>query len=320
MQRVLSNDLWKVARRKARDARCRQAAIAYVTQDLIGFRNGDILIVNASSPAISSGQTDALLLRRLNRRGVHIYDCAGLHAKVILLDDVAIVGSGNMSSSSANGLIEAGVLTDNHSTVSGVASFIEQLLAQSTELRAKQLTDLCRIKVIRRGGWLPGAHRARKPKIRRLGNDTWLVGVRELVKEPPADEEEKIERATRALRSKTGDADLEPDWIRWAGKSRFRQECREGDSVIQIWRTDKSKRPSSVYRRSAVLLKQSTEKWTRFYFKEATDQRAQMPWGKFKKLLKELGYPKRIGATSTVLLDPDLADAIDRKWRAAAKS
>jgi hypothetical protein len=67
-------------------------------------------------------------------------------------------------------------------------------------------------------------------------------------------------------------------------------------------------------------LKQSTEKWTRFYFKEATDQRAQMPWGKFKKLLKELGYPKRIGATSTVLLDPDLADAIDRKWRAAAKS
>jgi hypothetical protein len=319
MQRVLSNNLWKVVRGKARDARCRQAAIAYVTQDLIGFRKGDILIVNASSPAISGGETDAPLLRRLNRKGVHIHNCAGLHAKVILLDDVAIVGSGNMSSSSANGLIEAGVLTDNQSTVSGVASFIEQLLAQSTELHAKQLTNLCRIKVIRRGGWLPGTHRARKPKIRRLGCDTWLVGVRELVKESSADEEEKIERATRALRAKTGDANFEPDWIRWAGKSRFRQECREGDSVIQIWRTDNAKRPTSVYRRSAVLLKQSTAKWTRFYFEEAAGQHAQMPWGKFKKLLKELGYPKHIGATSAVLLDSDLADAIDRKWRVAAR-
>jgi hypothetical protein len=320
MQRVLSNELWKTVRMKARKARRRQAAIAYVTQDLLGFRKGDELIVNASSSAIASGETDAPLLRKLYRRGVHIHHCPALHAKVVLLDDVAIVGSGNMSSSSANGLIEVGVITDHHSTVSGAASFIEQLLSQSIELHAQQLTKLCRIKVVRRGGWFPGLGKAQKPKIRRLGNRTWLAGVRELVKEPPRDEQEKIEKATEALRSKTGEVELEPNWIRWAGKSRFRQECREGDSVIQIWRTDKAKRPNSVYRSSPVLLKQSTQKWTRFYFKESTDQRAQMSWAKFKNLLKELGYPRHIGARSTVLLDPDLADAIDRKWRTAAKS
>jgi|SRR5580704_14761562 hypothetical protein len=320
MQQVLSNEFWKTVRMGARKARSRQAAIAYVTKDLLGFQKGDKLIVNASRSAITSGETDVQLLRKLHKRGVHIYDCETLHAKVVLLDDVAFVGSGNMSSSSANALIEVGVLTNHRSTVSGVASFLEQLFFQSKELHARQLTRLCQIKVIRRGGWLPGVRRARKPKITRLGNGAWLVGVRELMNEPPRDEQEKIDRATEALRSKTGDADLEPNWIRWVGKNRFRQECREGDSVIQIWSKNKTKRPSSVYRSSPVLLKQSTKKWTRFYFKEATGQRVQMSWGRFKVLLKELGYPGRVGATSTVLLDPDLADAIDRKWRAVAKS
>jgi len=304
----------------ARKARSRQAAIAYVTKDLLGFRKGDKLIVNASRSAIASGETDAQLLRKIHKRGVRIYDCATLHAKVVLLDDVALIGSCNMSSYSANCLIEAAVLTDHRSAVSGVASFIEQLFSQSNELHARQLNRLCQIKVIRRGGWLRGVLRPRKPKIRRLGNRTWLVGVHELVNEPSKDEQQRIDRATDALRSKTGDADLEPDWIRWAGKDRFRQQCREGDSVIQIWRGHKTKRPSSVYRSSSVLLKQTTKKWTRFYFRESTGRRTQMSWGKFKNLLRELGYPRHICATSSVLLDADLADAIDRKWRTGAKS
>jgi hypothetical protein len=76
---------------------------------------------------------------------------------------------------------------------------------------------------------------------------TWLVGIEELRKETPDDEQEKIEWATQALRSKTGDPDLEPDWIRLVGNDRFLQECREGDSVIQIWGSAKAKRPSSAY-------------------------------------------------------------------------
>lgn len=36
-----------------------QAAIPYVTQDLIGFKKGDIFIVDASERAIANAQTDA---------------------------------------------------------------------------------------------------------------------------------------------------------------------------------------------------------------------------------------------------------------------
>lgn len=61
MQRVLSRDLWKTIRAHAQRARCRRAVIAYVTQDLIGFRKGDTLVVDASTYAVCNGETSAKL-------------------------------------------------------------------------------------------------------------------------------------------------------------------------------------------------------------------------------------------------------------------
>jgi hypothetical protein len=319
VQRVLTNELWKTVRIKARSARQRRAAIAYVTQDLVRFRQGDTLIVNACVYAVANGETDAKLLFKLHKKGVHVYDCTSLHAKVVLLDGIAIISSGNMSNSSATALIEVGVMTDNSSTVAGVASFIEQLISQSTELQAKDLAKLCKIKVVRRGRWLPGIRKQQKPKISRLGNRTWLVGIHEL-KDPPQSEQKLIDQATSVLRVKLNDPAIDPDWIRWAGKSRFRVECQEGDSVIQIWRPHKANRPNGVFRRTGVLLKQKTQKWTRFYLKRLTGSHVKMPWNRFKQLLKELGYPKHVGPTSSILLEPDLADAIDRKWISVSKS
>lgn len=171
MQRILSNDLWKSVRAQARQSRQRKAAIAYVTRDLVGFRKDDVLVLDASPHAIASGETNARLLRTLSRRHVRLYHCADLHAKVLLLDDVAVVSSGNMSRSSANALVEAAVLTDHASTVSGVASFIEQLVHQSEELQPRHIARLCRIKVIRRGGRGGGpGHQRRKTRLARLGN------------------------------------------------------------------------------------------------------------------------------------------------------
>src|SRR4051812_21268253 len=101
MQKVLTNDLWKAAR--ARRTKRKMAAIAYVTQDLLGFRKGDTLVADASAYAVRNAETSAKLLRTLHKKGVRLYDCACLHAKVLLLDDVAVISSGNMSKSSEKG-------------------------------------------------------------------------------------------------------------------------------------------------------------------------------------------------------------------------
>jgi hypothetical protein len=115
------------------------------------------------------------------------------------------------------------------------------------------------------------------------------------------------------------DPDEEPDWIRWSGKNRFVRESREGDSLIQIWRSRRAKYPSIVYRATSVLLKQKTKRWTRFYLSTPTGRAAEMPWGKFQQLLKSLGYSRRVGPRIEHLLDADMADAIARKWKSSTK-
>jgi hypothetical protein len=317
MQRVLSKDLWKQVRASARNARQRKAAIAYVTRDLIGLRKGDILILDASERAIKFGETNASLLRQLLRKGVQLYHCADLHAKVIQLDNAAVVGSGNMSSLSEGTLVEAGILTNHTSTVAGVASFIEQLVRQSKQLDRHQISLLCKIKVVPHGHRNAGHPNRRKTKIARLGNRTWLIGVRELRRDPPPTEQRLIDRAINSLQARLNQKDLDPSWLKWGVRGRFPLQCREGDSVIQIWRSRGAKRPSVVMRASPVLLKQKTNQWTRFYLEDPTDRYAELRWGSFKRLLKELGYTGRVSAGMVREIDSDLADAIDRKWKAA---
>jgi hypothetical protein len=321
MQKILSSDLWKSISVLARKARQRKAAIAYVTRDLVGLRKGDVLVVNASPLTIACGETDAPLLLTLLRKQVRLYHCADLHAKVLLLDDVAVISSGNMSTPSADGLVEAAILSDHASTVSGVASFIEQVVQQSEELDLERITSLCRIKVIRRGGLnLRESRQRRKTRLARLGNRTWLIGVRELVRDPAPDEQKMIAKAIRSLRPLMSDPDGEPGWVRWGGKNRFVRQCREGDSLIRIWRSNRAKRPSVVLRAAPMLLKQRTARWTRFYVPQASGAYAEMPWGKFQRLLKSLGYPRRVGPCIEHLLETDVADAIQRQWTKSCRA
>lgn len=316
MQRVLSSDLWPEVAKRAKRARRRQVAIAYVTQDFVGLKKGDTLIADASRRAIASGETSAPLLRALKRRGVDVYHCAYLHAKVLLFGNTAVVGSANMSASS-NGLVEAAVLSDESAVVSAVASLIEQLRREASRLTPSRLDALCRIEVIRRGR--PPARGARRmPMMKRLGNRTWLVGLRELARDPNPTEQRAIDTATEKLRAHFDDGE-EPNWIRWSGQGLFARESKSGDSFIQIWRSANAKRPSRVYRTTPVLLKQKRKTWTRFYLRDPEGARAFMSWGRFQKLLKEVGYVRKVAPGSVHLLDEALAKLINKSWAAFAR-
>lgn len=318
MQRVVSSDLWRVAKAHAKSARRRRAAIAYVTQDLIGFRRGDTLLCDASPLATSCGETSAKLIRSLHEKGVSVFHTEGLHAKVLLLDAVAVIGSGNMSNSSATALVEAGIVTDQTSTVAGVASLIEQLQRQSRRLEVRDIDRLCQIKVVRRGG-APKQRAKQGPKSKCLGDRTWLVGVRELKRDSNAREQRMIDRANQRLSSQFGEDD-EPAWVRWSGQGHFARESRGGDSLIQIWRSAKATRPSRVCRSTPVLLKQKAKTWTRFYTREVDGPYAEMSWGQFQRLLKTVGYHRKVGPGTVHLLEPQIAEAIDKKWKAFTRS
>jgi hypothetical protein len=318
MQRVISKDLWTEIRKRACASKSRKGAIAYATRDLVGFRNGDTLIVDASRRAIENGETDAPLLRKLRNEGVQLYDCADLHAKILLLDDVAVISSGNMSSNSENRMVEAALISDQGSVVAGVASLIEQLVKQSSQLEEKQIAQLCKIKVTRQGGWNGARPKRRKTRIAELGNRTWVVGVREIT--PTPEEQRLIDRATSSLQQQLNTADDDFGWIKWSSRERFARECQAGDLLIQIWSPHGAKRPSAVIKPVPVLLKPPpTKQGTMFYFSEPSGRSSEMTWGRFQRLLKEIGYPRQIKAGSVQLVAPDIADTISRKWNSAAR-
>jgi len=187
-------------------------------------------------------------------------------------------------------------------------------------LTKKKISKLCQIKVVRWGGrrFFKGGHRPHI-KLAPLGNRTWLVGVRELVRAPVPEEQKMIAKAVKILRPQLSEPEEEPDWIRWCGKSRFTRDCRQGDTIIRIWRSSAAKRPSVIRQAAPVLLKQQSQGWTRFYLPPANDSNSEMSWGKFQHLLKTLGYARRVGPSIVHLLEPDMADAIMRRWKTLTK-
>ncbi len=112
--RLLSKRLWSEVSPLAKKAARRRAAIAYCTDNKLGLKKGDVLIVDASDYCIKSGSTSAVLLADLYDGGVKLYSVPGLHAKVVSLGNAAIIGSANMSSNAESASrVEAALLTES---------------------------------------------------------------------------------------------------------------------------------------------------------------------------------------------------------------
>lgn len=89
-------DVWSAIGQLLRLNQSVIAVIAYVSEgarNVLKLKNGDALITDASLGAVKTGQTDPHVLLALQSKGVRIYSYPGLHAKVVILSDRAIVGS-----------------------------------------------------------------------------------------------------------------------------------------------------------------------------------------------------------------------------------
>ncbi|MET4085614.1 hypothetical protein [Bradyrhizobium sp. S3.5.5] len=313
MNRVLlSEEIWTVARKLAQGSPVRKLAIAYVTEDRVGLRKGDILVCDASDRMIRMGQTDAKLLKRLHKDGVAIHSVPGLHAKVMLFGKHAIVGSANMSGSR---LTEAAAVTDRTVITSGIASFIAQLAKPETELEGPDIARLCGIEVIRNGG--RGGPKKLHP-MKRLGSTTWIVGTHELVRDPSAAERKHIGRAMADLNRRHASTKDDYDWIQWSKGNKLADECREGDTIISIWSPRKKGR-RHVTRGLPVLLKRNEPQFCRFYIGDPVKDGDTVSWTAFKRILSAAGYHKYVGPHSVQMLTSDAAEAIDRCWKRAAR-
>lgn len=230
MTNIVSENLWVQIGQKSKVAKFRCAAVAYVTSEVhVTFRKGDVLVVDASDHAVSNGQTDRGLLSKLLKRGVRIYSLPGLHAKIMVLNRFAIIGSANLSKRSER-LTEAAVVTNNKALVTEARALVLRLANDADEVDIRFIEHLCTLTV----------RKPKPPPLVRPPNSlqrVWLLGVREL--DDDAFPGEKRAAAAGSERAeKLTEAGEEVEWIRYprgSTKSKFIKEAKNGDRIIEIW-------------------------------------------------------------------------------------
>lgn len=304
MNRLLTNNIWQQLKSALPNGK-KLAALAYVSTDrYCSFKKGDVLVCDASESAIKSGQTSSLTLAKFFRAGAEIYSCENLHAKVLVIGSKVIIGSCNLSVSSANTLRELAILTSNVSIRSQTLAFIYRLVRESARVDNKFLRRIIRIPISKRR-WL--GKTTRKPV--KLGNRTWVIRTFELNPARYEHEEAFVQQAESEIRKKLRKSKAEINWVRWTGKSKFRSLAREGDTVIELNSPRRGKR-ITVSSPASILMRQHRRKWTRFYFEAPSDE---MSWTTFERALNKIGI-KRIKKNSTKELTERDADRVTAIW------
>ena len=107
------------------------------------------------------------------------------------------------------------------------------------------------------------------------------------------------------------DEDSSISWIRWTGKSRFRSLARPGDMVVQIWQS-LSGRQMKVLEHCAIVLRQDSDPWTRFYVEDREDTKS-LSWKRFQKQARARGI-SRISKGTVRELNPREALVLEAVW------
>lgn len=135
-------DLWPRIGTLAKKSKRSHVAVAYLgptAAELLPLKKGDFLVVDMSTRAAKSSQTDPREVRKFKTKGVDVYSCQNLHAKVFVFDNQAVVSSANVSQRSKNFLCEAGIVTTDPVVVDSARRFVESIDSEEvTWSRIKQ--------------------------------------------------------------------------------------------------------------------------------------------------------------------------------------
>ncbi len=300
MKKILLSDreVWSELHKHAsnKDDRIR-AAIAYVTTSHLHFKEGDLLICDASDRAIAKGMTAANILRNLIRNNVDLYSLSDLHAKVAVIGNMSLIGSANMSNS---GLCEATYLTDDIQLKSLLISFIDRLRRQAIQIDLKFIERILKI-VVEKGDAKPA--KKLRPIISSAECRTWFVSTRPLSNKlqdaEKAQESQGMKSAIKASSKATSKTKAKHpthregikngiDWIRMTGNSRFKKEVKPGDIIIECYVEKIGKKEIATVKAPAAVVYISEEDTCRRIFFESMSCDAQISWAKFSSQLNKM--------------------------------
>ncbi len=311
--KLLTGNIWKQIAQSVSQQSKRVAAIAYVSDsEHLRLKPNDVLVCDASDGSIKAGNTAAKALKAYLDKGVRLYNHPNLHAKILVFGPHVLIGSCNLSSSSANRLREAALFTSRSTVRSQALALITMAKEASDEIDKEFVRRVSKIKVIKRP--VPGGKRRKLRET--LGNKVWIVKTHPLDDSRYKDEEDLVNRATKEVESKLESKDSEVAWIRWTGKHPFRVLAKEGDTMIEMTSLRGGKR-TTVYGPVSVLKRQDQGKWTRFYY-EWPDDLSELSWTDFERRIRKLGITSIKRGSNRELKSNEVA-LLETVWKDVAK-
>ena len=281
---INSDNLWETLSELAKNSKSKQAAVAYVTDDsLIAFEDGDLLITDAYEEAIVSGKTSAKVLNNAFQKGAIIYSCDTLHAKSIVFDQHAYIGSANISLNSRKNLDEIGIVSDHPNILSGVVKFVDKLKLISLRVDESYINKILEIKVERQG-----ENKKKRKKINIEHPRYWMISVINDADYPG--DEELVDNDNQSIEVPAGE---EAAWF-WLKKgTKSFNQVKTGDSVVVIAREDKNaEEPDCAYRHITIkhITDDSASEIKAYHY--AFSDKYRITWSNFKNIVERAGSRK----------------------------
>ncbi len=302
MEQFLTGDIWKEVNKLFSKRQKKFACIAYVTSDNLQLTKGDILICDASIFAIKFGETSAKTLYTYFKRGVKLLSNQQLHSKFLLTDNFLVIGSANLSKSSAEKLTESSVVTNNDILISQAKAFCYNLTEESISLTKKEIDLLLKIKVVKRPFKSMTKSQTREKKF---GNRYWFVSAFPLKNRTYDKIKGMVEKTTSSISKRENIDEDDISFLRWRARTEFSDTAKEGDQVILKFNNE-SKTRSNVYAPSTILEKQVVDDFTYFYHENKNSEERKIPWTKFQAFIKSIDLEKGISSRTKTISENDV--------------
>jgi phosphatidylserine/phosphatidylglycerophosphate/cardiolipin synthase-like enzyme len=148
---IIYGNVWDTIISESKNAKIKRVAVSFFTvQDLIAFKSGDQLIVDASPETIASGGTCAIALKALFEAGVNLYSLKNFHGKMFHFGNKVIIGSSNISNNSKSNLTEIIQISDKTEVLSESFKIFNELAGIATPIDRRLIHILLTIKVNKR--------------------------------------------------------------------------------------------------------------------------------------------------------------------------
>jgi hypothetical protein len=272
---------------------------------------GSQLVLRFDRQAVQAGLVNPREVIALIKQGVEVHACANLHAKVYVFGDTVIVGSANVSASSANSLIEACVELRARGLAKTCRRFVESLRGDKVGLEfARAMIPLYRPPYFERAS----QRKLRAPRrILPRQSQIWLVSLVS-TEWQNADFEAENAGWSRAERALTSPDESEIETFSWHGGGLL-NKLKAGQRVLMNTKMNKHKCLVSPPGRVLSIRRYRVKKQRKaIVYVEVPKRRRRRQITSLVRLLgptgQSLGNPRR----TKCLRDPELIYALGKAF------